>query len=790
MLGNVNFFSNSLTTSLIKKYDKDGDGTLSEAEQQSAQKELDGENTQPQKTEKAEIPVDYTFGVMISKYGEEETPAQTEVKTPSEARKSFNATKESFIESYIKTAQENGEMTANEKKSLIAFLNSKSSAFIDQYIKKNIAGPYNMEEITAAYQEHIQQLLTQREEKTVAVNEKVETYKANSEENFNKLADLTEKAGEDYMTDDEYSEIKGAAVDYIMGQMLKGEDITAFMTAINKNYKTNPNFKIVQSCVNAIQTEVDPDKLEGYINRAAEYIEEFFGNKAEDGTSPLTDAVEAKKWTDALIKNSETLDKTIDKMVEDFSNETETVEKYSGGFVGRMKKKRAERMGKETTREVLVHNEADVQVLMYKLTNVKVAFLNQYEGDGTNIEEEFKAYFEQVQKDYEEVQADALTYFDNAQTGEAQSKGKYEDLKSLVNGAGTYSSAEEKEAIDEKAAEYVMKTLLEGNTEDSILASMVPEYQTNGKYVLAKQLMENLAISPTPKEDYEQAQALLKEMMAEVPVSNVYNAIQTEEAKNVDLNMETFIQGLWGVGTTETDGGDNLVYAKYTMNNGKVEWTDGTDKNDINKMYSQLREKIHTQMKSQLGDMYNQADIDKYIDQAIVDTAISLDKPNELHTVDELAMYTVAYFNQIATIGLHDQVMVSNTKANYEDYDIINGLENFRGSDDRVTYKGWYVESDGKVTLPHNDNTDYRTLMDEMENRVVNKYKNSLGDACDENQIRTLFRQAVVNMMNSFEHNTGYAWGGSSRKDRHVNNFSNMIRQTMYELDKVILQNT
>lgn len=781
MLGNVNFFSQSLTTSLIKKYDKDGDGTLSAEEQQAAEKQLAAETEQTEQKTTAEVPVDYTFGAMISKYGEGEEAQTTEVKTPTEARKSFNAMKETFIESYVKQLQESGSLTAAEKKSLIAFINSKSAAFIDQFLKKETKGPYNMEEITAAYQENISQLLTQREEKNTAMQEKLEAYKANSEENFAQLSDMTEKADADYMTDDEYAQIKETAVDYIMGQLLKGEDVSAFMSAINANYKTNPNFKIAQSCADALKTETDPDKMDAYMQRAAEYLDKFFGTKAEDGTSTLTDAVAARNKQVALIKNAETLNKVIDQMVEDYSNETVTEEKYTS----RLRKRIAERRGQETTVQVPAHSDADIQTYMYRLANVEAVFLSQYEGDVENIEEEFKAYFDKVQQEFEEVQADANSYF-----AEGETKGSMDELKSVVKDAGSYASAEEKENIDEKAAQYVLKTLLAGNTEDSLVAYMVPEYKTNGKYLLAKELLDNITISPTPKQDYEDALALLKEMMSEVGVGTINSGIEREESKNVNLSYETFVKGLWGVGTTETVGGDNLVYCSYNMNNGKVEWTNGDDKGDINKMYSQLREKLHNQMKTQLGDLYNQADIDKYIDQAIVDTAISLDKPNELHTVDELAMLTVAFFNQTATVGLHDQILVSNTKANYQDADLTSGMENYRGSDDRLKYDGWYVADDGKVNLPNGDNTDYRTFMDELENRVVNKYKNSLGDNCDENQIRTLFRQAVVNMMNSFEHNTGYAWGGSSRKDHWKNSFTNMMNQVLYEFDKVILQNT
>lgn len=182
MLGNVNFFAASLTASQIKKYDLDGDGKLSDSELQAAQKNMEADAPKGD-TPTSELPLDYTYGVMISSYSNDVDTETVIAETPAEARKSFNASKESFIENYIKQIQQNGALDVDEKKSLIAFINTKSAAFIDQYLKKNAKGPYNMSEITSAYQENIEQLLSQRAEKNAAAKEKIKNYTENTEAN-------------------------------------------------------------------------------------------------------------------------------------------------------------------------------------------------------------------------------------------------------------------------------------------------------------------------------------------------------------------------------------------------------------------------------------------------------------------------------------------------------------------------------------------------------------------------------------------------------------------------------
>ena len=506
MFNNVNLFSN-LTPAQIKKYDLDGDGKLSDTEKEAAQSNIEQESPQSNGTTTNELPLDYKYGVVISSYSET-GEEKTVYDMPSEARKAFNTMKESFIETYIKGLQEDSSLSDNERKSLISFINSKSAAFIDQWMKKNTSGPYNMEEISSAYLENINTLLTERQEQSAAVKEKMNALKNNTV-SLEQLAGTIEKADADYMTDTEFEEIKGQTIDYIMGNLLNGEDISAFLSGINPNYKSNQNYKIALSCLEAMQTEADPAKAQSYLERAEQYFGSFLGTKAEDGTSTFTNAISAQNL--AIVKKE--MVSQID-VINDRLNE-----QYFDGMT---------KTGEEYTDE-------DIATRQQKYENIKTAFLAQYEGDGTDVEQAYNAFVEEVEAASKEIELLIQG---------ASDKDTYQALKDAVENAGSYTNLEEKDNILNAAVDYALTVLLNGEEDTAFLSSMFPEYKTNSKYVLAKQLLGGLETSATPKEDFEQVQQLLSEMKDSMSASAVVIALDKEDARLAQVQKDEYSKQL------------------------------------------------------------------------------------------------------------------------------------------------------------------------------------------------------------------------------------------------------
>ena len=234
-IGSNGYYLGQFTGSdFIKKYDKDGDGKVTaeevdavlNAEKDNAANSSNNTSTDnnnqtndlpSQGSTTNDLPLDYTFGNVVTDYDSETSEGQTIYDNQTDARKAFNNMKESYIESYIGQLLESGYiLSEEEKKDLISFLNTKSAAFINQYFNKNAQGPYDMEAISAAYTENIQALLQARNEKKAEVEAKMEEYKQNSSASFDELLALIDAADDEYITDSEYEGIIEQAINYII----------------------------------------------------------------------------------------------------------------------------------------------------------------------------------------------------------------------------------------------------------------------------------------------------------------------------------------------------------------------------------------------------------------------------------------------------------------------------------------------------------------------------------------------------------------------------------------------
>lgn len=700
MLGNINLFLNKLSVEEIAKLDTNKDGQISNEEAvgslfQFKDRFSDAEYLSLTGSAK---PVEQQPAANVPTTSSE---VPETAKNAVELRTYFTKMKDSFIETYVAGLLESGELEESGKKSLIFYINTNARTYIEDYIKNNVKTPYDTSEVYAGFETYIAEKLEERKAAQAAVDTQLTDAVNNTDANYEKLTEATKKADTEYITSEEYAEIKGIATDYILGIMaggLENDEFDAFMSALNPEYKNDTNYKVAQKALELLQTETDPIKMQEIINNAKTAIGNLIGDMDEygDGTTPLSEAVKTRAKFIDNKKYSEQLDAYIDDSIEARTHEPNP--------------------------ELF-----DPEARLERLNALKTAFLSQYEGDGTDLETEFAAFVEKSDKELENVYAK-----ENALT-ESNTK-NYEKIKETLEAAGQYANAEEKDAIFDAAADYVMADMIQGTT-DSLLASINSQYVYFPQYIEAKSLIDNLKTSATPEADYTKAKELIKELLASQGVDKIEKFVEIEETKNVNLSVTEITQGLWGYGTTETHGGDNLVGTHFTIQNGKVVWTNDTDNKDINKMYDQLRQRIHTQMKEQLGDSYNAEEIDKYFDQAIVNVAMNLENPTGLHSIEELANNAVVYFNAIATAGVHGQETnkVSNNKIDMTQILVETGkIDNYCSG---IIGRGKLWIS-GKYVCVKNALYGIITL-------IMNKMQEQLGDNFDKVEITRILQTAV-----------------------------------------------
>ncbi len=700
MLGNINLFLNKLSVEEIAKLDTNKDGQISNEEAvgslfQFKDRFSDAEYLSLTGSAK---PVEQQPAANVPTTSSE---VPETAKNAVELRTYFTKMKDSFIETYVAGLLESGELEESGKKSLIFYINTNARTYIEDYIKNNAKTPYDTNEVYAGFETYIAEKIEERKAAQAAVDTQLTDAVNNTDANYEKLTEATKKADTEYITSEEYAEIKGIATDYILGIMaggLENDEFDAFMSALNPEYKNDTNYKVAQKALELLQTETDPIKMQEIINNAKTAIGNLIGDMDEygDGTTPLSEAVKTRAKFIDNKKYSEQLDAYIDDSIEARTHEPNP--------------------------ELF-----DPEARLERLNALKTAFLSQYEGDGTDLETEFAAFVEKSDKELENVYAK-----ENALT-ESNTK-NYEKVKETLEAAGQYANAEEKDAIFDAAADYVMADMIQGTT-DSLLASINSQYVYFPQYIEAKSLIDNLKTSATPEADYTKAKELIKELLASQGVDKIENFVEIEETKNVNLSVTEMTQGLWGYGTTETHGGDNLVYTHFTIQNGKVVWTNDTDNKDINKMYDQLRQRIHTQMKEQLGDSYNAEEIDKYFDQAIVNVAMNLENPTGLHSIEELANNAVVYFNAIATAGVHGQETnkVSNNKIDMTQILVETGkIDNYCSG---IIGRGKLWISGKYVCVK---NALYGIITP-----IMNKMQEQLGDNFDKVEITRILQTAV-----------------------------------------------
>lgn len=695
MLGNINLFLNKLSVEEIAKLDTNKDGQISneEAEGSLFQFKDRFSDTEYLSLTGSAKPVEQQPAANVPTTSSE---VPETAKNAVELRTYFTKMKDSFIETYVAGLLESGELEESGKKSLIFYINTNARTYIEDYIKNNVKTPYDTSEVYAGFETYIAEKLEERKAAQAAVDTQLTDAVNNTDANYEKLTEATKKADAEYITSEEYAEIKGIATDYILGIMaggLENDEFDAFMSALNPEYKNDTNYKVAQKALELLQTETDPIKMQEIINNAKTAIGNLIGDMDEygDGTTPLSEAVKTRAKFIDNKKYSEQLDAYIDDSIEARTHEPNP--------------------------ELF-----DPEARLERLNALKTAFLSQYEGDGTDLETEFAAFVEKSDKELENV------YAKEGVLTESDTK-NYEKIKETLEAAGQYANAEEKDAIFDAAADYVMANIVQGKV-DSLLASINSQYVYFPQYIEAKSLLDNLKTSATPEADYTKAKELIKELLASQGVDKIEKFVEIEETKNVNLSVTEITQGLWGYGTTETHGGDNLVGTHFTIQNGKVVWTNDTDNKDINKMYDQLRQRIHTQMKEQLGDSYNAEEIDKYFDQAIVNVAMNLENPTGLHSIEELANNAVVYFNAIATAGIHGQETnkTSNNKIDMQTVLLNTGKIDKYCSPIKWTLGGARMQ----IAL-------YLRVMDA---EIINTFKAQLGDKFDEVEINRIIQEA------------------------------------------------
>ena len=164
------FTNNVFTAEEIKRLDLDGDGKVSQNEYNNGISWLSGGVD-------TDADVDLQSGTNAYEAAKKQGVAET-VQTEADFKNAMTIVIDEFKENYF---NENKGLTAAERKSAEAMLDSVSSEFITEYISKNPQGPWSVKNAALEFENSVQKSFSEIKEVQNANNSTIANYTDNKE---------------------------------------------------------------------------------------------------------------------------------------------------------------------------------------------------------------------------------------------------------------------------------------------------------------------------------------------------------------------------------------------------------------------------------------------------------------------------------------------------------------------------------------------------------------------------------------------------------------------------------
>ncbi len=715
MVDGVNFnpFTGKVfSTDEINQLDTNKDGVVSSSELKDNMSWLSSQSVD----EEGDIAIgdENTDGVT----GTGNTNSSSGTTGASDLTEELNAAVDQYIEAYM---QQHPELSQAEKSSLITFIKTESAEYINT-IATMSNSVVDTDAITAEMTAFLDAAVQQRAADITETNATLDNYKNNVDSNYEALSQYTDAADNDYVTGAEYEQMKEQATAYLLGTMLNGAEDTDFLASLNADYKNNSNYQAAMEAINTINSETDPVKVQEALEKAKSAIGNLIGTQNLDGTSKLNDAVIANDQKIAdnekaaqAAEYKEQLGQVVDQMVESYSN--------AGGNWYKNE----------------LPTEEDVDKYAAQLNNMMTAFLEEYTGDGTNIEREFRAFVNGAMADAEDVQEEL------GELTNTSSADKYTELKDVINSTGTYISDSEAEEIVNTASDFIINQLAQGISDIALLESVLPGYASNEKFVEAKSLLENISTSGTPAEDLEKAKQLINDMMKEVGAEKIADGVKNQKMPAItisDVDYEKFTSSIPGY-----DNGDSWETGRYRKSDSAKNAIQDLAKQNLEALKPQLMEML----KEQMGADYDEEKINSLLDDAIYQTI------NDF-TESGFDTSKSGLFKRRGTVNIKQIVDAFLTKFQELSAKEAGETDPTKNPVDResvmadTTLADAYQDKSSKTIKGLGEaKLEARTQLQIVATQLKSQLRSQLGSEYNSSTINDLVDQAILNTLNSLE---------------------------------------
>ncbi len=578
------FAQGAFTDEEISKLDLDKDGKISQDEYNKGLSWLSGGNEQD-----TDVVLDETMNMSeeaaeIYKQATNDGIKST-AQNSSELSQYMDTIIDSIIENYMKN---NPDLSASDKSTMIAYIQSNSQSFLKKLLENNSSGPYDMASITNSLTDSVNDAIDTRAQKTSNVNSQIENYK-NQVSNFSTMASSAIAAGTDYTTGAEFNKMKSDAIKYLMGELLNGNTGSDFAKSVIGDDLNNSNYSKAVQAILSIENESDPDKIAQAIETATKALNQCLEQAGKDNlVQGFTDTQQEMAEATLSTALTELGDSYIEAAIaqnpnmsqEDIDELSALVKSCAGTYLAELAEKYPD------------------------LTQVNTSSLvNNY---GTYIDGKIAKL----------VQTRA-----NIITKSSQTTSAYDDFVSVTNSANAdkYISEAEKSQMVKYGAQFVLNQMLNGSSEIALLKAINPNYASNSDYKKVLSLINSMKSEVDPdklQELLDEATAAIEQMLDSCSASQLLKGaegvqpLELSEQEQMNVILDSTISSDYQAGATRTSN----HYTKQTEE--ALQEVQEHAKEDL----QAIAESLKVQLKSQLGTAYDEATMEKYIQDAINDT--------------------------------------------------------------------------------------------------------------------------------------------------------------------------
>ena len=506
------------------------------------------------------------------------------------------------------------------------YIENQGRNYISNYLQTQKNPPFN---VSAAFNEFlpvIKEQITEKQSISQSVKDKTTGLKENVEYNFELLmAAYAEAQGDNgYINSAEYAVVINMAVDYLMGVLLNGDYDNAFFAGIippkangSGGYSINTDYKTAVSNIQKLANAQTPEDAQKYLNEVDAALRRFLGARNLGGSSKIGTAIENRQQQIFYEKCTKETGAVKDELCEAYADGSPKPEK----------------------------EEVDKYVEF--VNAIEAAFIAQYEGDGTNIKEEFSDYAQSVIKEHENVSA----ILKGLDVLEEKFGAYYNQLLEACKEDGeldNYLDETDRQEVIDQATGYVLSDIVRGNESGNMLVAL--GFSKDDRYKEVTSLLKGIENSVTPMDDYNKIRELITEMLTEAGANKIFALVEAqEELSNVDIDKNPALtDGL----IENTIGEDTKVSLVYTIQGEKVVWADKEGKDDLNKVFTELEKRVQAAMKEHMGSAYDAKQVSEWFNYSIM---AALNETSNVRTevsISSFVQTVLAQFDSTSTMVL------------------------------------------------------------------------------------------------------------------------------------------